>query len=276
MELRHAVHHDHAKHFDTAALREHFLVQRLFEAGKLKLVYSYYDRIIVGGAVPEGPLDLEADPLVIGGEYLLERRELGVINIGGPGTVSVDGREFPLQSRDGLYVGKGARKVSFAGASRKQSARFYLLCAPAHREFPTTAISIRDSEPLRLGTDEQSNRRTIYKYIHPEGVASCQLVMGLTALEPRNVWNTMPTHTHPRRVEVYLYFELPDDGAVFHFMGPPEETRHLVIRNQEAVLSPSWSMHSGVGTSSYAFIWGMAGENQSFGDMDTVPMDRLR
>jgi 4-deoxy-L-threo-5-hexosulose-uronate ketol-isomerase len=199
-----------------------------------------------------------------------------MINIGGPGTVSVDGQDFPLQTRDGLYVGLGARVISFASAGKKEPARFYFLSAPAHRQLPTAMISIQQSEPARLGSDEQSNRRTIYKYIHPDGVASCQLVMGLTILEPKNVWNTMPTHLHPRRVEVYLYFDLPADGAVFHFMGLPEETRHLVVHNEEAVLSPSWSIHSGVGTSNYTFIWGMAGENQTFTDMDGVPMDRLR
>jgi 4-deoxy-L-threo-5-hexosulose-uronate ketol-isomerase len=276
MELRHAVHHDQAKQFDTETLRGHFLLQRLFEPGKLNLTYSYYDRIIVGGAAPDRPLPLEVDRSIIGSEFLLERRELGMINIGGPGTVSVDGRDFPLQPRDGLYIGLGARVISFASADKKAPAKFYFLSTPAHRALPTTMISIQQSEPARLGSDEQSNRRTIYKYIHPDGVASCQLVMGLTILEPKNVWNTMPTHTHPRRVEVYLYFDLPADGVVFHFMGLPEETRHIVVRNEQAVLSPSWSIHSGVGTSSYTFIWGMAGENQTFADMDGVPMDRLR
>jgi 4-deoxy-L-threo-5-hexosulose-uronate ketol-isomerase len=276
MELRHAVHADHAKGFDTEALRGAFLVQRLFQAGKLNLVYSYYDRIIVGGAVPGKPLALEADKAVIGCDYLLERRELGVINIGGPGTVSVDGRQYAMQPRDGLYVGRGSRAVSFASETPDHPARFYLLSAPAHRDLPAEHIPIRQAQPNRLGSDEQANRRTIYKYIHPEGVPSCQLVMGLTILEPKNVWNTMPTHLHPRRVEVYLYFDLPADGVVFHLMGGPEETRHLVVRNEEVVLSPSWSIHSGVGTTSYAFIWGMAGENQAFNDMDGVPMDRLR
>lgn len=276
MEIRHAVHFEQARHFDTQALREHFLVQRLFEPGRLNLLYSYYDRIIVGGAVPEQPLTLEAERSVIGADYLLQRRELGLINIGAPGTVSVDGRDFALQPRDGLYVGLGAKAVSFASADRKQPARFYFLCAPAHRALPTTLIPIQKSEPARLGTAEQCNRRTIYKYIHPDGVPSCQLVMGLTILEQGSVWNTMPTHTHPRRVEVYLYVDLPAEAAVFHLMGLPEETRHIVVRNEEAVLSPSWSIHSGVGTSAYTFIWGMAGENQTFSDMDGVAVDRLR
>jgi len=276
MDVRHALHPDQARQLDTEGLRSHFLIQRLFEPGRLNLLYSYYDRLIVGGAVPEKALELKVDKSVIGAEYLLERRELGMINIGNPGTVSVDGRDFRLEPRDGLYVGMGARAVLLNSDDPRKPARFYLLSAPAHRELPTTRINIRQSQPARLGTDEQSNRRTIYKYIHPEGVKSCQLVMGLTILEPKNVWNTMPTHTHPRRVEVYLYFDLPKDAVVFHLMGAPGETRHLVVRNEEAVLSPSWSIHSGVGTASYTFIWGMAGENQTFADMDGVAMDRLR
>jgi 4-deoxy-L-threo-5-hexosulose-uronate ketol-isomerase len=276
MELRQAVHYEQARYFDTEALRGHFLIQGLFETGKLGLVYSYYDRAIVGGAVPARPLDLEVSREIIGCEHLLERRELGVINIGAPGVVRVDGREFAMAPRDGLYVGMGARQISLASVAGSDPARFYFLCVPAHASYPTTAIANKDSEPLRLGSDDQSNRRTIYKYIHPDGVRSCQLVMGMTILEPKNVWNTMPTHTHPRRIEVYLYFDLPEDAAVFHLMGLPGETRHLVVRNEEAVLSPSWSIHSGVGTANYAFIWGMAGENQAFSDQDAVPMDRLR
>ena len=276
MEVRQAVHQDQARQMDTEGLRSHFLIQRLFEPGRLNLVYSYYDRLIIGGAVPEKPLDLKVDKSIIGGEYLLERRELGLINIGGPGHVSVDGHDFRLEPRDGLYVGMGARSIVLTSDDGRMPARFYLLSAPAHRELPTTRINIQQSQPARLGTEEQSNRRTIYKYIHPEGVKSCQLVMGLTILEPKNVWNTMPTHTHPRRVEVYLYFDLSPDAVVLHLMGSPEETRHLVVRSEEAVLSPSWSIHSGVGTSSYTFIWGMAGENQTFADMDGVAMERLR
>jgi 4-deoxy-L-threo-5-hexosulose-uronate ketol-isomerase len=276
MEARQAVHPEQARHLDTEGLRSHFLLQRLFEPGRLNLVYSYYDRLIVGGAVPEKSLELKAERSLIGGEQLLERRELGLINIGGPGSVSVDGRDFRLEPRDGLYVGMGARAVVLASDDGSQPARFYLLSAPAHRELAAARIGFRQSQPARLGTDEQSNRRTIYKYIHPEGVSSCQLVMGLTVLEPKNVWNTMPSHTHPRRVEVYLYFDLPPEAVVFHLMGCPEETRHIVVRHEEAVLSPSWSIHSGVGTSSYSFIWGMAGENQAFADMDGVAMGRLR
>ena len=275
MEIRHAVHPEQAKTFDTEQLRGSFLIRELFAPGKIKLVYSYYDRLIVGGIQPSGPLKLEVDEAVIGSKYLLERREMGIINVGGEGTVKVDGREYTLANKDALYIGTGAKELVYATKNKNQPAKYYLLCAPAHRNYPTTKISIAESEPLRLGSDEQSNRRTIYKYIHPDGVASCQLVMGLTILEPKNVWNTMPTHTHERRIEAYFYFDFPENDIVVHFMGPPSETRHLILRSEEAVLSPSWSIHSGVGTRNYTFIWGMAGENQTFSDMDDVPMDSL-
>jgi 4-deoxy-L-threo-5-hexosulose-uronate ketol-isomerase len=275
MEIRHAVHPEQAKTFDTEQLRGAFLIRELFTPGKIKLVYSYYDRLIVGGIQPSGSLKLEVDERVIGSKYLLERREMGLINVGGAGTVKVDGSEYTLDSKDALYIGAGAKDLVYATANKNQPAKYYLLCAPAHKSHPTTKISIAESEPLHLGSDEQSNRRTIYKYIHPDGVASCQLVMGLTILEPKNVWNTMPTHTHERRIEAYFYFDFPQDDIVVHFMGQPSETRHLILRPEDAVLSPSWSIHSGVGTRNYTFIWGMAGENQTFSDMDDVPMASL-
>lgn len=275
MEIRHAVHPEQAKGFDTEKLRESFLIRDLFTPGKIRLVYSYYDRLIVGGIQPASPLKLEVDERIIGSKYLLERREMGIINIGADGAVTVDGSEYPLGNRDALYIGMGAKSLRFSTAKKENPAKFYLLCAPAHKTYPTTWISIQESEPIHLGSDEQSNKRTIYKYIHPDGVNSCQLVMGLTILEPKNVWNTMPTHTHQRRIEAYFYFDFPADDVVVHFMGPPSETRHLIVRTAEAVLSPSWSIHSGVGTRNYAFIWGMAGENQTFSDMDDVPMDTL-
>jgi 4-deoxy-L-threo-5-hexosulose-uronate ketol-isomerase len=275
MEIRHAVHPDQAKSFSTEQLRESFLIRELFTPGTSKLVYSYYDRLIVGGIQPAGTLKLEVEEGLIGSKYLLERREMGLINVGGEGTVKVDGTEYTMGNKDALYIGAGARDLVYATADKNQPAKYYLLCAPAHKSYPTSKISIAESEPLRLGSDEQSNRRTIYKYIHPDGVASCQLVMGLTILEPKNVWNTMPTHTHERRIEAYFYFDFPQDDIVVHFMGPPSETRHLILRREEAVLSPSWSIHSGVGTRNYTFIWGMAGENQTFSDMDDVPMASL-
>jgi 4-deoxy-L-threo-5-hexosulose-uronate ketol-isomerase len=276
MEIRHALHPAQAKQFDTCELRRNFLVEELFLPDKCRLVYSYYDRLIIGGLQPATALGLEVDQKLIGSKHLLDRREMGIINVGSPGSVTVDGREYPLGARDALYVGKGAKDLGFASASKDAPARFYLLCAPAHQSHPTTLVSLEEAAPVHLGTDERSNRRTIYKYIHPDGVKSCQLVMGLTILEPKNVWNTMPTHTHIRRIEAYLYLDLPGDDVVVHFMGEPSETRHLVVRNEEAVLSPSWSIHSGVGTTNYSFVWAMAGENQTFTDMDDVPMSILR
>jgi len=276
MEIRHAVHPDQAVMFDTSELREHFLVQGLFNTGALKLVYSHYDRLIVGGACPVAELKIAADPAIIGAAYLLERREMGVINIGAPGAVTVDGVRHELGSKDGLYIGRGAREVAFTSAEAQRPARFYLNCAPAHASHPTCTVTPAQASAVQLGSAEKSNRRTIRKYIHPEGIRSCQLVMGMTTLEPGAVWNTMPVHTHPRRMEAYLYFDLPADEVVMHFMGEPFETRHLIVRDGEAVLSPSWSIHSGAGTCAYTFIWGMAGENQTFTDMDAVPMTALK
>jgi 4-deoxy-L-threo-5-hexosulose-uronate ketol-isomerase len=276
MEIRNAVHPDQAVLLDTAELREHFLVQNLFMPGALKLVYTHYDRLIVGGACPVEALALEADPAVIGAAFLLERREMGVINIGAPGAVTVDGTRTPLGPKDGLYIGRGSRTVSFESDDPRQPARFCINSAPAHASHPTQAIAPAAAAAVQLGSMEKSNRRTIRKYIHPDGVRSCQLVMGMTTLEAGSVWNTMPTHTHPRRIEAYLYFDLPEDEVVLHVMGEPRETRHLVVRDGEAVLSPSWSIHSGVGTCAYTFIWGMAGENQTFTDMDAVPMTALK
>ncbi|TFG64342.1 MAG: 5-dehydro-4-deoxy-D-glucuronate isomerase [Spirochaetales bacterium] len=275
MELRHAVHPDQAKTFDTEQLRGNFLIRELFTPGKTRLVYSYYDRLIVGGIQPDSPLKLEVDEKIIGSKYLLERREMGIINIGGEGSVTVDGKDYALGCKDALYIGTGAQNMIFTCASKNQPAKYYMLCAPAHRSYPTAKFSNQEAEPLRIGSDEQSNNRTIYKYIHPAGIRSCQLVMGLTILEPKNVWNTMPAHTHERRAEVYFYFDFPESDMVVHFMGQPAETRHLIVRREEAVLSPSWSLHSGVGTRNYSFIWGMAGENQTFSDMDDIPMSGL-
>ncbi|UCF99536.1 MAG: 5-dehydro-4-deoxy-D-glucuronate isomerase [Spirochaetaceae bacterium] len=276
MDIRHAVHPEQARTFDTEELRKSFLIQELFSPGKIRLVYSYYDRLIVGGIQPASPLKLEVDERIIGSKYLLERREMGIINIGGEGIIKVDGSDYTLGNKDALYIGAGVQNVTLTSANENQPAKYYLLCAPAHQNYPTTKISMQESEPLHLGSDEQSNRRTIYKFIHPDGVRSCQLVMGLTILAPKNVWNTMPTHTHERRIEAYFYFDFPKDDVVVHLMGQPSETRHLILRSEEAVLSPSWSIHSGVGTRNYSFIWGMAGENQAFTDMDDVPTASLR
>ena len=276
MDIRHAVHPEHAKTFDTEALRQHFLIENLFVQNQIQLVYSYYDRLIVGAALPLAPLKLSIDPQIIGCATLLERRELGVINIGGKGAVSVDGESFELERRDGLFVGMGAADIQFSSQDDASPAKFYLACAPAHTHHATQKIAFATAEPIEMGAPEQCNERTIRKYIHPDGVPSCQLVMGMTTLKPGSVWNTMPVHTHPRRIEAYLYFNLSSEDLIFHFMGEPSETRHLVVRNEQAVLSPSWSIHSGAGTAAYTFIWSMAGENQTFTDMDGVPMEDIR
>lgn len=275
MDIRYGAHPEDAKTYDTSRLRQEFLIQNLFGPGKVTMVYSHVDRMITGTAVPTEPLALEGGK-EMGSAFFLERRELGVINIGGPGTVTVDGKEYNMDKYDGLYVGMGSREVVFASTDSVNPAKFYFNSAAAHKAYPTVKVGIADVQPTRLGTQNQSNDRTIYKYFHPEGVQSCQLVMGMTVLEPGNMWNTMACHTHERRMEVYLYFELPEDAVVFHYMGKPDETRHIVMRNEEAVISPSWSIHSGVGTSCYRFIWGMAGENQTFNDMDGVAMTYIK
>ncbi len=277
MEIRNAIHPDHYVHMNTEQLRKHFLINDLFAPQALKLIYSYYDRLIVGSALPVNfPLEIQVDEKIIGTAHLLDRREMGIINIGGEGVVTVDNRVFELQSRDGLYVGMGSQNISFNSKDSSRPAMFYFNCAPAHRAYPTTPVICKETEAVELGEIESSNKRTIRKYIHPDGVQSCQLVMGMTQLSKGCVWNTMPVHTHQRRMEAYLYFDLPSENVVFHLMGDPAETRHLVVRNQEAVLSPSWSIHSGAGTSSYTFIWGMVGENQTFTDMDGVSMGELK
>ena len=277
MEIRYAVHPQEAKTYDTTGLREHFLIERLFRPGEIVLTYSHVDRFIVGGVLPAGaPVRLEADPGEIGAATFLERREIGIINIGGSGTVTVDGTVYAMEPKDCLYIGRGAKDVVFASDSADAPAKFYFNSCPAHQTHPTVKAAISEATPRHLGSLEQSNERTIYQYIHEGGIKSCQLVMGMTLLKPGSMWNTMPCHTHNRRSEVYFYFDMPDSGVVFHFMGEPQETRHIVVRNEQAVISPSWSIHSGVGTASYTFIWGMAGENQAFDDMDPVAMQDLR
>jgi 4-deoxy-L-threo-5-hexosulose-uronate ketol-isomerase len=275
MEIRTAVSPKDIKNYSTARLRAEFLAPNLFNPGELKMVYSQVDRMIIGAVCPVNPLRLEAGK-ELGAGFFLERREMGIVNIGPLGTVTVDGSTYNLNTRDGLYIGMGAKEIGFMSADPDNPARFYFNSAPAHQTHPTRKIEITAAESSHLGSLAESNQRTIYKYIHPQGVKSCQLVMGLTVLEPNCVWNTMPCHTHDRRMEVYLYLNVPDNAVVFHFMGEPDETRHLVVRNQEAVIAPSWSIHTGVGTANYAFIWGMAGENQTFSDMDAVIMKDLK
>jgi 4-deoxy-L-threo-5-hexosulose-uronate ketol-isomerase len=275
MELRYAAHPEDVKTYDTQRLRSDFLVQKLFQPGETQLVYSHVDRIIFGGVCPLQPIRLEAGS-EIRAQYFLERREMGVINIGGKGTVTVDGVPYELDYKDGLYIGMGAKEIGFASAASANPAKFYLNSAPAHKTYPTVLIKPENCARVELGSLEASNHRVITKYILPGQVDSCQLVMGMTSLKPGSVWNTMPCHTHDRRMEVYLYFELPEDAVVFHYMGEPSETRHIVMRNEEAVISPSWSIHAASATRAYTFIWGMVGENQDFDDMDAVPMRDLR
>lgn len=276
MEIRYASSNKDAKHYTTDRLREEFLIQDLFKGDELKLVYSHYDRIIAGSACPvNAELKLEAGK-EIGADYFLERRELGIINIGGAGTVTLDGVRYDLAARDGLYVGMGIKDVSFTSIDPANPAKFYLNSAPAHRPYPTVKINIADANPVKLGDAKSLNVRTIYQYVHPAVCESCQLLMGMTMLDEGSVWNTMPTHTHDRRMEVYVYFDMEEQTRVFHMMGEPTETRHLIMKNEEAVISPSWSIHSGVATGKYTFIWGMVGENQTFTDMDHIPMEDLR
>jgi len=274
MDIRNAANPKDVKYYDTARLRDEFLIQELFSS-EIKMVYSHVDRMIAGGVSPVKPMKLEAGD-ELRAEYFLERREMGVINIGAPGTVTVDGEAFVLGTNDGLYIGMGKKEITFQSENASNPSKFYFNSVPAHATHPTVKIGIELLEATRLGSLADSNDRTIYKYIHPMGVRSCQLVMGMTVLEPGSVWNTMPTHTHERRMEVYLYFNMKPDALVLHNMGEPSETRHIVVRNEEAVISPSWSIHSGCGTRNYTFIWGMAGENQTFSDMDSVPTGAIK
>jgi 4-deoxy-L-threo-5-hexosulose-uronate ketol-isomerase len=257
-------------------LRETFLVTDLFQKNKIILHYSEIDRTILGSVVPvKRKLSLEAGK-EIAAKYFAQRREVGILNIGSTGQVDVDGKNFLLDAKDGLYIGRGSKDISFSSKNPDKPAQFYLLSYPAHRDYPTSLIKKSEAEHVKLGSDDACNKRIINKYIHPNGVKSCQLVMGYTELAQGSVWNTMPTHTHERRTEVYFYFNVETNTLVFHLMGTPEETRHLVVENKQAVLSPSWSIHSGVGTRNYSFIWGMGGENQDFDDMDFVEMKKLR
>ncbi|HUC92862.1 MAG TPA: 5-dehydro-4-deoxy-D-glucuronate isomerase [Paenibacillus sp.] len=277
MDIRYASHPNEVKGFDTARLRDEFLIESLFRPGELTLTYSHVDRFIVGGVLPiGGAIRIEADKKEMGAEHFLDRREIGIINIGGRGTVTVDGTAYDMETKDCLYIGRGAKEVAFASADAASPAKFYFNSCPAHQTYPTVKAAISEANPRHLGSLTNSNERTIYQYIHENGIRSCQLVMGLTMLKAGNMWNTMPCHTHNRRSEVYFYFDMPEDGVVFHLMGEPRETRHVVVRNEQSVISPSWSIHSGVGTSNYTFIWGMAGENQAFDDMDMVAMKDLK
>lgn len=278
MQVRQSIHSEHAKLLDTEGLRREFLIEKIFVADAYTLTYSHIDRIIVGGIMPVD------DGVTIGNEvgkqlgvsYFLERRELGTINIGGAGIVTVDGDVYEIGNEEALYVGKGAREVSFRSVDAAKPAKFYYNSAPAHTAYPNKKITSAEVSPQTIGDSATSNLRTINKYIVPDVLPTCQLTMGLTRLAEGNLWNTMPCHTHERRMEVYFYFDMDEETAVFHMMGQPQETRHLLVHNEQAVISPSWSIHSGVGTKRYTFIWGMVGENQVFDDMDHVTVSALR
>jgi 4-deoxy-L-threo-5-hexosulose-uronate ketol-isomerase len=278
MEIRQPIHSEHAKTLDTDGLRRHFLVQDLFKVDQITLTYSQIDRIIVGGIMPvEQAVQFSSElGRHTGTDFFLQRRELGLINIGGPATVQLDGETHTVGPREALYVGQGTREMSFSSTDKANPAKLYFNSAPAHTRYPTRKVTLAEASPEALGSAESSNRRTIYKYLVPDVLPTCQLLMGLTQLEPGSLWNTMPCHTHDRRMEVYFYFDMSEDTVVWHIMGQPTETRHLVVRNEQAVINPSWSMHAGVGTKAYTFIWGMVGENQVFKDMDHVPMTTLR
>lgn len=276
LDIRYSNHPEDAKRYTTEEQRKHFLVEGIFEDDQISLTYSHQDRVVFGGAKPMGKkLSLEAGK-DFGTEYFLERRELGVINIGGKGKLVLDGKAMDMGKGDGAYVGMGTKEVSFESDSASDPAKFYLVSSPAHQSYPTVKIELANANPKKLGSAEASNARTIYQYVHPAVCKSCQLVMGMTILEKGSVWNTMPCHTHERRMEVYLYFDMDKDARVIHLHGEPTQTRHLVVANEQAVISPSWSIHSGVGTGSYTFIWGMAGENQTFDDMDWVAPEVLK
>nr|WP_314091494.1 5-dehydro-4-deoxy-D-glucuronate isomerase [uncultured Shinella sp.] len=276
VSVRQVVGPEDAARRNTQGLRDGFVIEALFKPGEVNLTYSHLDRMIVGGVVPTGGR-LEIDHVAeTGTDQFLERREAAIINIGGAGTVIVGGNDYALGFQEGVYIGLGEGAIGFASNDPAEPALFYVLSAPAHRKYPTVHITRDMAKKVHLGSAEESNHRTINQYVHPDVCESCQLLVGLTMFEPGSVWNTMPAHVHDRRMEVYLYFGMQEATRVFHFMGEPSETRHVVLKNHEAVLSPGWSIHSGAGTGRYAFIWAMAGDNMSFTDMDKVPMDALR
>ena len=276
METRYAHSPKDIEHYSTEELRSEFLQQRIFVPGKVCLTYLHYDRQIFGGVTPEDkPLEIVLSK-ELGVDYFLERRELGIINIGGPGTIIIDGKEDEMKKQDGYYIGKETKQVIFKSNDLNNLAKFYVVSTPAHHKYPNVKIAIDNITPRVVGEGKTLNKRKIFQYIHPNICESCQLQMGYTILEEGSAWNTMPCHTHERRMETYLYFDMNEDTKVFHLMGKPDETKHIVVGNEEAVISPSWSIHSGVGTSNYTFIWAMCGENITYDDMDMVSMDDLK
>jgi 4-deoxy-L-threo-5-hexosulose-uronate ketol-isomerase len=276
MKVYYACHADDVKKYNTDELRKYFLMNEVFKADDVLLSYSHVDRIIFGGAMPVNKsLKLEAAD-ELRADYFLQRRELGTINIGGNGRIIIDDKVYAINKNDAIYIGMGAKEIVFESVDSNKPAKFYINSCPAHHSYPIRKISYEEAIHIELGSQETVNERTLNQYIHPSVIDTCQLSMGMTVIHKGSAWNTMPTHTHERRMEVYFYFDMDEDSRVFHMMGQPNETRHIVIKNDQAVISPSWSIHSGVGTGRYTFIWGMCGENQDFDDMDHVKMDFLR
>jgi 4-deoxy-L-threo-5-hexosulose-uronate ketol-isomerase len=276
MKQLYAVHPEDFKSYTTAGIRERFLLADLFVSGKANFAYTHYDRMIVAGIIPTAAAIELPNFDILRADYFLERREMGIINVGGNGSITVDGESYDLSKLDCLYIGKGVQQVRFSSKDANDPAVFYALSAPAHAAYPTTLSAKSAAESNVLGSVETSNHRTIYRYIHKNGIRSCQLVMGLTILEKGSVWNTIPPHTHDRRMEVYFYFDVPENQVVFHYMGQQQETRHIVMQNYQAVVSPPWSIHAGSATSNYGFIWGMAGENLEYSDMDVIQLTNLQ
>ena len=280
MDIRYSANQRDVKRYTTEELRDEFLIQNLYVANEVVAVYSHVDRMVTLGCMPtteEVSIDKGIDCWKnFGTHYFLERREIGIFNIGGAGTVTADGVSYKMGYKDCLYITKGTKEVKFASDDAGKPAKFYMVSAPAHTSYTTTFIPIEKAAKRPLGAMETSNKRVINQFIHPDVLETCQLSMGMTVLDPGSVWNTMPAHTHERRMEVYMYFEIPEDNVVFHMMGEGNETRHIVMQNEQAVISPSWSIHAGAGTSNYTFIWAMGGENQAFDDMDVIPTTELR
>ncbi|WP_316789524.1 5-dehydro-4-deoxy-D-glucuronate isomerase [Pedobacter frigoris] len=275
-ESRYAISPNEAKSMDTDGLRKNFLINKIFEADSIHLVLSHFDRYITGGVMPVNETVQLSNPDYLKAGYFLERRELGIINVGNKGTVTADGVTYELEYKEALYIGKGTKSVSFASADQNSPAKFYVNSTPAHCTYPTTKISKNEADIVELGSPETANHRVINKLLVNSVLSTCQLQMGMTELKTGSVWNTMPAHTHDRRMEVYFYFEVPEGQSVCHFMGEPQETRHIWMQNEQCVISPNWSIHSGAGTSNYTFIWGMAGENLDYGDMDHCAINELR
>ena len=270
LDIRYSNHPEDSKHYTTEELRKHYLIDKVFVKDEIALTYSHQDRMIAGGAMPVDKELSLGSTKELGTEFFLERREMGIINVGGKGTIVLDGKAYELNFKDGIYIGMGTKEIVFKSADKAAPAKFYINSCPAHKTYPTVYITKDMAVHRPLGTAENMNKRVVNQYVNPAVCESCQLAMGMTELAVGSSWNTMPSHTHERRMEVYFYFELSEDNVVFHMMGQPQETRHIILHNEQAVISPSWSIHSGTATSNYTFIWGMCGENQTYDDMDNI------